>query len=185
MTIAGRLVAFALITIGLIYVSRASLLKPRSHGFYRFLAWEAILVLFLLNVDDWLRDPFCWHQLVSWFLLSISAFLVIYGALLLRWIGRRDAQREDAHLLDFEKTAELVTVGIYRHIRHPMYSSLLFLGWGVFFKAPSWVGGLLAAATTLSLVAAAHFEEVEDIGYFGEAYRAYMKRTKRFIPFLY
>jgi pimeloyl-ACP methyl ester carboxylesterase len=28
-----------------VYVSRASLLAPRSHGFYRFFAWEMILAL--------------------------------------------------------------------------------------------------------------------------------------------
>jgi protein-S-isoprenylcysteine O-methyltransferase Ste14 len=47
-----------------------------------------------------------------------------------------------------EKTTILVTTGAYRYIRHPLYSSLLFLAWGIFFKAPSWPGGLLALAAT-------------------------------------
>ena len=54
---------FVLATAALAYVSRASLAAPRSHGFYRFFAWEAILALVLLNLDGWLRDPFSWHQL--------------------------------------------------------------------------------------------------------------------------
>lgn len=180
-----RLVVFLWVTAWLAYVSRASLLVPRSHGFYRFLAWEAILALALLNVDGWFREPFSWHQLISWFLLMASLLLVIYGALLLRHVGRPSSQRDDLPLFLFEKTTNLVTVGAYRYIRHPMYSSLLFLAWGIFFKAPSWIGGLLALASTLSLVIAARMEEVENVHFFGDVYREYMKRTKMFIPFLF
>jgi protein-S-isoprenylcysteine O-methyltransferase Ste14 len=176
---------FLLVTLGLAYVSRASLLHPRSHGFYRFLAWEAILALMLINLNGWFRDPFSWNQLISWFLLGVSLFLVIHGALLLKRLGKADAQREDASLLDFEKTTSLVIVGAYRYIRHPLYSSLLFLAWGFFFKDPSWPGGFLALAATLFLVAAAKMEEVEDIRFFGPAYRDYMKETRMFIPFLF
>jgi protein-S-isoprenylcysteine O-methyltransferase Ste14 len=43
----------------------------------------------------------------------------------------------------------------------------------------------LAAAATLFLVITAQTEEAEDLLYFGPAYEAYMRRTKRFIPFLF
>jgi protein-S-isoprenylcysteine O-methyltransferase Ste14 len=66
-----------------------------------------------------------------------------------------------------------------------MYSSLLFLAWGIFFKAPHWPGGLLALAATLFLVFTARADEAEDIRFFGQAYLDYMKRTKRFVPFLF
>ncbi len=87
--------------------------------------------------------------------------------------------------MGIEKTTELVTTGAYRYTRHPIYSSLLFLAWGVFFKRPSWVGGLLASSATLFLLATAKAEESENLGYFGPAYSEYMKRTKMFIPFLF
>jgi len=44
---------FVVLTIPIIYVSWASLRNPRSHGFYRFFAWECILGLFLLNRGRW------------------------------------------------------------------------------------------------------------------------------------
>jgi protein-S-isoprenylcysteine O-methyltransferase Ste14 len=180
-----KVACFLLGTMCLAYVSRASLAVPRSHGFYRFFAWEAILALALLNIDVWFRDPFSWHQLISWPLLLISAFLVVVGVRLLRQRGKPDAQRDDGPLVAFEKTTALVTTGAYRTIRHPLYSSLLFLAWGVFFKAPSWLGGLLALAATLFLVATARVEEAENLRFFGEAYREYRSRTKMFIPFLF
>lgn len=176
---------FLLATAGLAYVSRASLRQPRSHGFYRFFAWEAILVLALLNIDVWFRDPLSWYQIISWLLLIVSGFLVIHGVQLLRKIGKQNAQRADSPMLDFEKTTALVTTGAYRYIRHPLYSSLLFLAWGIFFKSPSWPGGILALAATLFLVATAKVEEAEDIRFFGPAYREYVKQTRMFIPFLF
>jgi len=180
-----KVVVFFTTTAGLAYVSRASLLAPRTHGFYRFFAWEVILALTLLNVDAWFRDPFSWHQIISWCLLLVSLFLVLHGVHLLRQIGKPDVQRDDASLVGFERTTTLVTVGAYRYIRHPLYSSLLFLAWGVFFKAPTWIGGLLASVATLFLVATARIEEVEDIRFFGSAYEAYMKQSKMFIPYLF
>jgi protein-S-isoprenylcysteine O-methyltransferase Ste14 len=88
-------------------------------------------------------------------------------------------------LVAFEKTTALVTTGAYSYIRHPLYSSLLFLAWGIFFKDPSWLGGLLALGATLFLVATARVEEAENLRFFGEAYREYMKQTGMFVPFLF
>lgn len=180
-----KLIAFVLASVGLILVSWRSLRAPGSHGFYRFVAWELIVALFLLNVDAWFRNPLSWHQLISWILLTASIFPVILGVRSLALQGRPAERREGAaHLLAFEKTTTLVDTGIYRHIRHPLYSSLLFLAWGILFKVPTWIGAFLALAATLSLLATARADEEECIRFFGPDYEAYMRRTKRFVPFL-
>ncbi|MFQ6008112.1 MAG: methyltransferase family protein [Candidatus Zixiibacteriota bacterium] len=87
--------------------------------------------------------------------------------------------------MGIEKTAQLVTVGVYRYIRHPIYSSLLFLAWGVFIKYVSWETACLTAIATFFLIMTAKREEAENICYFGEAYRDYMRQTKMFIPFFF
>jgi protein-S-isoprenylcysteine O-methyltransferase Ste14 len=176
---------FVLGTAALAFISRRSLYAPGSHGFYRFFAWEILLGMFLLNVQDWFRDPLVWHQLISWLLLVLSLGLVILGVRLLRLIGRQDAGRSDPALLAMEKTSRLVTVGLYRYIRHPLYSSLLFLGWGMFFKSPSWLDAGLALLCTAFLVATARIEEGENIRYFGDEYVKYMQHSKMFIPYIY
>ena len=73
---------------------------------------------------------------------------------------------------------------LVNYVRHPLYSSLLLLGWGAFFKNPSWIGLGLAACATLFLVATARVEETENVRYFGPEYREYMRRTRMFIPYL-
>jgi protein-S-isoprenylcysteine O-methyltransferase Ste14 len=179
------IVVFFVLSMALVWISRRSLAAPRSHGFYRFFAWEVILALALLNLPVWFQEPFSWHQLISWAFLCISATLVIDGAVRLKRGGKQASDRSEAPLLDFEKTTHLVTTGIYRYIRHPMYSSLLFLAWGVFFKSPGLQGIFLAGAATGFLVKTARIEEAENLSYYGEQYREYMSKTWRFVPYIY
>ena len=88
-------------------------------------------------------------------------------------------------LLAFEKTSQLVKSGIYRYIRHPLYSSLLLLAWGIFFKSISWPAGLLALAATAFLFLTARADEAECLHFFGPDYKEYMQHTRRFIPFIF
>jgi protein-S-isoprenylcysteine O-methyltransferase Ste14 len=104
---------------------------------------------------------------------------------LLRVIGKPDNDRDDPALVGLEKTTELVIIGTYRYIRHPLYSSLLFLAWGAFFKHPSYWGVFLALTATFFLTMTAKVEETENIRFFGDAYKNYMKESKMFIPFLF
>ncbi len=182
-----RLVVLAGASALLAYVSRASLTAPRSHGFYRFLAWEAILCLAILNVrsfTQWFADPFGPRQLVSWVLLFGSIVPAAWGAQALRTRGATSSGREDARLFAFERTTRLVTTGPFRYVRHPLYSSLALLAWGIFFKRPTLGAGALALGAAVFLWATARAEESENLAYFGDAYRAYMQKTKMFLPFV-
>jgi protein-S-isoprenylcysteine O-methyltransferase Ste14 len=181
-----KLIILIVFSAGLVYISRASLRIPLSHGFYRFFAWEFILILFFLNFDQWFRDPFSIRQLISRFLLLSSLVPLALGVRQLRTLGKPNPQRRgDVPLIGIEKTTQLVTTGVFKYIRHPLYSSLFLLVWGVFFKNPSWTGVCLALAATAFLLATVKVEEEENIRYFGPAYQAYMRETKRFIPFLF
>jgi protein-S-isoprenylcysteine O-methyltransferase Ste14 len=181
-----KIITFLFFSLILAYISRASLRSPHSHGFYRFFAWEAILALCVINVEFWFRDPFVWYQIIAWTLLFAALVPLAFGVQALRARGKPVANREsDPSLLAFEKTTQLVTSGIYKYIRHPLYSSLLLLAWGIFFKLPSLVGGGLVIVATIFLVATAKADESECTQFFGTEYQDYMKQTKRFIPFLF
>ena len=180
-----QVAAFAAGTAALGYVSRRSLRKAHSHGFYRFFAWEAILALFLLNAPNWFREWLSWHQIISWLLLIVCIVPLVYGVKALAGKGKPDAvRRTEAELIAFERTTQLVTDGIYRYIRHPLYSSLLLLTWGILFKSPSFIGFALALGASVLLAATAKADEAECIECFGTAYRQYMQQTRMFIPYI-
>jgi len=181
-----QLAAFGIGSAVIVWVSRGSLRHWRSHGFFRFVAWELILLLFVLDAAVWFRDPLAPNQLVSWPLLVLCVAPLALGIRELRRSGKPAAERPgDPSLLAFEKTTALVTTGIYAHIRHPLYSSLLILTWGIFFKAPSLFDFNVAVVASLALLATALADEAECLEFFGPPYREYMERTKRFIPLVF
>jgi protein-S-isoprenylcysteine O-methyltransferase Ste14 len=177
--------AFLVFSIGIILLSWRSFQDRSSHGFYRFFAFEAILALILLNLEFWFRQPFSIRQILSWSLLLISLFLAIHGFWLLRQIGKPDASIDDPRRLNIEKTTQLVKVGAYRYIRHPLYTSLLCLAWGAFLKHPSLVGAGLGIIATLALYATSRAEEAENLEHFGAEYAEYIEETKMFIPLIF
>jgi protein-S-isoprenylcysteine O-methyltransferase Ste14 len=180
-----QLVLFLAGTAALVAASWQSLRRPRSHGFWRFFAWESILILFVLQVERWFVEPFAWHQLISWALLLLSGALVVEGVRLLKVAGRpeRGTARPGEYAL--EATTRLVTVGLYRYIRHPLYASLLALAWGIFFKDPALLPLLPALLATACLAATARADEREMLEKFGDEYAAYMRTTRMFVPFLF
>ena len=80
----------------------------------------------------------------------------------------------------------LVTNGVYRHIRHPMYAAHLLWGIGQALLIQNWVAGLggLVVFIPLDLLRAPP-EERMMLEQFGEEYRSYMERTGGIIPRLW
>ncbi|HMD76156.1 MAG TPA: hypothetical protein VKG86_02150 [Terracidiphilus sp.] len=186
-----RVALFLAASAAILPLSWWSLRDLRTHGFYRFFAFELLLALILLNAPVWFRDPLSARQLTAWFLGAVSIGLAIEGFRLLRVIGRprptaeAGAKELDANL-PFENTTTLVTVGAYRWIRHPLYASLLALACCAWLKDPLGAGSMaLAVGSGGCLLATAIAEEKENLQRFGAAYAEYMKSTRRFIPYVF
>lgn len=171
-----KLTIFIIVSAGIVFFSRKSLRRVRSHGFFRLFAFESILALLLLNLEYWFYEPFSALQIISWLLLLSSLILAVDGFYLLGTAGRPKR--------GIEETTVLVKRGAYKYIRHPLYNSLLLFGWGVFFKNPSLLSAVLVLVASGFLVATAKAEEAENLQKFGADYAEYMKITKMFIPFL-
>lgn len=84
-----------------------------------------------------------------------------------------------------ENTTRLIESGIYHYIRHPLYLSLILLGTGAFLKNIDQFRISLAVINILSLLITARIEEKEMIEKFGDSYKLYMRKTKRFMPYIY
>jgi protein-S-isoprenylcysteine O-methyltransferase Ste14 len=180
----NTLLIFLILSIPITVISYRNLYQFTTHGFYRFLSWECILWLFASNYRYWFVDPFGIFQLISWILLIAAALVVILGTMQLRKSGNVNESRADANLFAFEKTTRLVDTGIYRFIRHPLYASLIYLGWGIILKNITPVLVIIASLSTLFLFITARLDEKECLEFFGESYRKYMKRSKMFVPFI-
>lgn len=85
--------------------------------------------------------------------------------------------------LEVREKHTLVTRGIYRRVRHPMYLAFLLFALGQALVVPSWVAGpSLLVVFTLVFALRVGPEERMMLEEFGKEYEAYMARTKRLVP---
>jgi protein-S-isoprenylcysteine O-methyltransferase Ste14 len=75
---------------------------------------------------------------------------------------------------------ELVTGGLYRYVRHPLYSAGLVFIWA----SPRMTVNTLALSVglTVYLIIGARYEERKLLRLYGDAYAAYRRKTPMFIP---
>jgi protein-S-isoprenylcysteine O-methyltransferase Ste14 len=180
-----NLIIFGILSIPVVMLSWRSLSGISNHGFYRFFSWECIVWLLAINYRYWFTDPFSLPQIVSWVLLIYGGYLAVIGLRTFLRNGKIDTSRDEKALMDFEKTTRLIDQGIYSYIRHPLYATLIYLTWGIFFKHMTVSLFIVSLVSTLFLYITSRFDEKECLAYFGSAYRDYMKRSKMFIPFVF
>ncbi len=80
---------------------------------------------------------------------------------------------------------KLVTSGIYRLVRHPIYFGALLVSIGMPVVGQSWIALPPMFLLIPCVVYRMGIEEGLLLEEVGDEYRAYMARTKRLVPFLY
>jgi protein-S-isoprenylcysteine O-methyltransferase Ste14 len=109
-------------------------------------------------------------------LVFLSGIWMIYRA-------HKDLGRSFSYTLEIREQHELVTKGIYRYIRHPIYAAFLLWTIAQAMLLPNWMVGCCAPlALALLLAVRVPREERMMLGTFGDGYRAYMSQTARFVP---
>ena len=105
------------------------------------------------------------------------------AGLWLFWRSHVDLGDNWSVTLEIDARHRLVTRGVYRFVRHPMYTSFFVSGLGQALLLANWVAGpsALVAVALLVLVRVPH-EEKMMIDQFGDEYRDYMRRTGGLVP---
>ena len=133
--------------------------------FYIFSTW--------LNFADYSLPDW-----IGWVGVGLFAFAI--------WILYRshaDLGKNWTPTLAIQKEHALVTNGIYKHIRHPMYSAHLLWAIAQIFILHNWIAGF-----SFIVVMVPHYllrvddEEKMLQDQFGAVYTDYMKKTGRIIP---
>ena len=73
-----------------------------------------------------------------------------------------------------------VTSGLYRHVRHPIYTSTMLMLWAT--PVLSWNQLALNLGISGYMIIGSLFEEQKLLDEFGSAYREYSRRTPAFLP---
>ncbi len=105
------------------------------------------------------------------------------SGLWLFWRSHADLGDSWSVTLELNADHRLVTRGVYRFMRHPMYTSFFVSGLGQALLLANWAAGpsALVAVALLVLVRVPR-EEKMMIDQFGDEYRDYMRRTGGVLP---
>lgn len=88
--------------------------------------------------------------------------------------------------VDITDDHRIIDTGAYAHVRHPAYAGMLtvMLGYGV--ASGDWLVAIVFVAVPLAaFLYRISVEERALLERFGDAYRDYMRRTKRLVPYVY
>jgi len=143
------------------------------------LAVGMVALPFIYLFTPWLN--FANYRLRSWVGWTGAASGAV--GLWLLWRSHTDLGQNWSESLQIKEEHQLVTSGIYRHIRHPMYAFGWLFGIAQALLLQNWIAGLsgLASFAVLYFLRVPR-EEQMMLDQFGEEYQSYMKRTGRVIP---
>jgi len=153
--------------------SFADTAKPRIYppAYFLFALGAMLLLHQNLPLAQWLDWP--------WNLVGAAFFLLGFG---LSFAGRRRFQLSGAPLRPFAEGPALVTDGVFRFSRNPMYAGMLIMLVGMGLGLGT--AGPLAVIPPFYFVLRWRFIRVEEAGLerrFGRVYTAYKARVRRWL----
>jgi protein-S-isoprenylcysteine O-methyltransferase Ste14 len=117
--------------------------------------------------------------------VAILGVIALCGALFLFYRSHADLGRNWSISLQIRNEHRLVTTGIYRLVRHPMYSSFFLLAVTQILLLPNWFAGAAGLVGVGILYAfRVRQEERMMVERFGADYQEYMAHTARLIPWI-
>lgn len=114
-------------------------------------------------------------------------FVMAFTGVVISVMGRRELGVNWAHGGEYQvkNNQELVTTGIYRHIRHPIYLGVILAYVGGQIVAGSYLSIIFLLLFMYSSIVQAKREEKLLLHHFGEKYEDYMRQTKMLIPYIF
>ena len=126
-----------------------------------------------------IKHPAKLSLLSAW---NIAGLCLFFVGLSVAFVGVGTLKRFYLSTLMTREDHQLITHGVYRIVRHPIYLGVLM---GVPVYAPSLYGFLILSLLIPIFLFRIKMEEDMLTEHFGDEYQAYRKATKKLIPFLY
>lgn len=142
-----------------------------------------VVAVLLLGPGQWfghsvLREQFVPHSVV---VESIGLSLCVLGAAI-ACSARYTLGKNWSGAVQLKENHELIERGLYRYVRHPIYTGLLLLFLGNAIMVGDWRGLLAVAIVFVSFWRKLRLEELWLTQHFGARYTEYASRTKALLP---
>ncbi len=113
--------------------------------------------------------------------LQAAGLTMAYSGLLWCAMAQHQMGRDWRVGIDFEHETSLVTRGLYRVSRHPIYLGFIVICAGLFCATPNVLTLVCAVLATIILAVEARLEEAFLLSRHGKTYEQYLARTRRWI----
>ena len=177
----------------IIYVFIRGVFEQRSKGNVRVLSRsdrrETILIAIMAIGSMLLPVLYLFTPFLGFADYQLPAYVpwigavVMVVALWLFWRSHADLGRNWSRTLEIQEGHQLITHGVYRSIRHPMYTSIALFSLAQGLMLENWLAGwsALVAFAILYFVRIPQEERMMS-EFFGQKYSEYMSRTGRLFP---
>jgi protein-S-isoprenylcysteine O-methyltransferase Ste14 len=154
--------------------------EPTREGILLAISFTGLFILPVIYVtagEPRLAD-YAFRPPVAWF-----GTAMVVAALIGFYLTHHALGRFWSVTLEIRQTHRLVTTGVYRHVRHPMYAAFFLWAVAQALLLPNWIAGpagLVGFGLLFGLRVGR--EELMMEATFGDAYRTYAARTWRVMP---
>lgn len=139
-----------------------------------FVAGQVVLLVLLVVLpggDDWPTPA--WLRTIAQVVFVAGVVVLVVAAL---GLGRALTPTPVP-----TERGDLQTAGLYRYVRHPIYSGVLLIVAGITLRSGSWLTLAVAVVTVVFFDRKARWEEARLAERYAQ-YADYAARTPRFVP---
>ena len=144
-------------------------------------AWDGFYEM-LLKMGELVRQPENIYLLSIQNILGLALFVV---GLTIALVAQITLWRFYSSTLVIREDHQLITHGLYRYTRHPIYLGVIMAMIGIPVIASSLYGLLVMLGMIPIFLNRIRMEERLLTEEFGDAYQAYKDRTSKLVPFIY
>jgi protein-S-isoprenylcysteine O-methyltransferase Ste14 len=163
--------------------------RPRRKAEQHVSSTETILLVLLTLaagilpliylITNWLA--FANYNLPAW--MGWAGVFILICSLLIFWRAHADLESNWSPSIELYEGHTLITNGIYRYIRHPMYASQLVWGIAQLLLIQNWIAGPGSLILFIPFyILRSRAEEQLMLEKFGEEYRKYKLATGGILP---
>jgi protein-S-isoprenylcysteine O-methyltransferase Ste14 len=149
-----------------------------------FIVLASIVFFSSLTVSVW---DFVWIQKAVFHLgvVNILGLVLFIVGVSVRVVGRKTLGRYYSYGLRTSQDQKLIKFGIYKYVRHPINLAAMLYSLGAPLVFSSLYGFCIMLVMIPLILYRTRIEEQMLVKKFGNEYLGYIKKTKKFIPFIY
>ncbi|HOV26433.1 MAG TPA: isoprenylcysteine carboxylmethyltransferase family protein [Pseudobacteroides sp.] len=160
-------------------------LQKYMYNITKILTLYAVIIIIMHILEVQFYSLFSRLELLDTLIFDVLGFAIGLIGLSLCFYAQQKMGKSWRVGIDEKIKTDLITTGIYKYIRNPTYLGLFMLNLGVWIIWSTWTIFIFNLVFVLFLEIQVRCEEDYLINVHGNDYMEYMKRTKRYIPFIY